>query len=263
MELGAQLGRRRAVVGFQTRGVLGHTPHETIEEMAAANIRYMRRHQPTGPYVLAGYSGGSFAAFEMTRQLEAAGEKVERLFVLDTYAPGFAKDFRPIVKLGMGERLLDEFQLLRNEGVPFFFERLTQALRGKIMRRWMLRFLKNSSPSHYRYRVMQDIWMAAARKYQGGEISAPVTLLRTRPRRLLARRTLELDPTLGWGAVSDPSTVDTPWVDGDHIGMLRDQNVRLLATMIESRITPQDEGVTNLGMKEAIASAGSNLARSA
>lgn len=256
MELGAQLGRRRAVVGFQTRGVLGHAPHETIEEMAAANIRYMRRHQPKGPYLLAGYSGGSFAAFEMTRQLEAAGEEVERLFVLDTYAPGFAKDFQPMVKLGMGERLLDELQLLRHEGLPLFFERLTNAARNKIMRGWMLHLFRNSSLSHYRYRVMRDIWMAAARKYEGGKISAPVTLLRTRPRRLLARRTLELDPTLGWGTVSNPSTVETPWVDGDHLGMLRDPNVGPLAKMIESCITPEDEDATDLDMKETIAAAG-------
>lgn len=250
IELGAQLGRRRAVVGFQTRGVLGHTPHATIEEMAAANIRFMRRHQPTGPYLLAGYSGGSFAAFEMTRQLEAAGEVVERLFVLDTYAPGFARDFRPNVKLGMGERLLDEIQLLRNEGPQQFLERLVQAMRGKVMRGWMRRLFKNSSLSHYRYRVMQDIWMAAARKYQGGKISAPVTLLRTRPRRLLARRALELDPTLGWGSVSDPSNVEAPWIDGDHLGMLKDRNVRLLAEMIECRITHQDEGPTKLEVSE-------------
>ncbi|MBA4010670.1 MAG: hypothetical protein C0481_02275 [Phenylobacterium sp.] len=263
MELGAQLGLHRAVVGFQTRGVLGHTPYETIEEMAAANIRYMRQHQPTGPYLLAGYSGGSFTAFEMARQLEMAGEKVDRLFVLDTYAPGFAKEFRPPVKLGVGEWLLDEFQLLRIEGLPLFFERRAKAVRTRIMRGRRLRFVENSSLSHSRYQVMQDIWMAAARKYEGGKISAPVTLFRTRPLRLLARRALELDPTLGWGTVSNPSTVETPWVDGDHMGMLKDQNVRLLAKMIESRITPQDEGGTDLVMNAAIASANSNLARSA
>lgn len=252
MELGAQLGRRRAVVGFQTRGVLGHTPHETIEEMAAANLRYMRQHQPQGPYLLAGYSGGSFAAFEMARQLEAAGEEVERLFVLDTYAPGFAKDFRPIVKLGAGERLLDELQLLRQDGLPVFLDRLTQAVRGKIMRGWMLRLLKNSSLSHYRYRVMQDIWMAAARRYQGGMISAPVTLLRTRPRRLLARRTLELDPTLGWGSVSNSASVDAPWVEGDHLGMLKGDNARLLADLIESRIL-KDEPAEPVRQGEGLA----------
>lgn len=264
MELGAQLGVNRPVVGFQTRGVLGHRPYETIEEMAAANIRYLRLHQARGPYLLAGYSGGSFTAFEMTRQLEAAGEKVERLFVLDTYAPGFAKEFRPVVKLGMGERLLDEFQLLRSEGLPQFSERLTKAVRSRIMRGSNLRLFKNSSLSHSRYQVMRDIWMAAARKYEGGKISAPVTLFRTRPKRLVARRTLELDPTLGWGAVSNPSTVETPWVEGDHMGMLKDQNVQLLAKLIESFIAPQgDEGATDLDMKASIASVSPSWVKSA
>ncbi|WP_312163852.1 non-ribosomal peptide synthetase/type I polyketide synthase [Phenylobacterium sp.] len=263
IELGTQLGLHRAVVGFQTRGVLGHTPYETIEEMAAANIRYMRRHQPEGPYLLAGYSGGAFTAFEMTRQLEAAGEAVERLFVLDTYAPGFAKEFRPVVKLGMGERLLDEFRLLRSEGLPLFVQRRAKAVRSKIMRGRRLRFLENSSLSHSRYQVMREIWMAAARKYEGGAIGAPVTLFRTRPQRLRERRTLELDPTLGWGTVSNPSTVETPWVDGDHMGMLRDQNARVLAKMIESRITSQDGGATDLDMKDSIASTSPSRARSA
>lgn len=263
VELGAQLGLHRAVVGFQTRGVLGHTPYETIEEMAAANIRFMRRHQPTGPYLLAGYSGGSFTAFEMARQLEEAGERVDRLFVLDTYAPGFAKEFKPPVKLGMGEWLIDEFQMLRTEGLPLFVERRARAVSRRILRGRRLRFLKNSSLSHSRYQVMQDIWMAAASKYEGGKITAPVTLFRTRPHRLLARRALELDPTLGWGTVSNPSTVETPWVDGDHMGMLKDQNVRLLAKMIESRIAPQDAGATVLDMNDSIASTNPNLARSA
>ena len=231
--------------------------------MAAEHIRYIRRHQPTGPYLLAGYSGGSLTAFEMARQLEEAGEQVDRLFVLDTYAPGFAKEFRPPVKLGMGERLLDEFQMLRIEGLPLFFERRARAVRRRIMRGRRLTFIKNPSLSHSRYQIMQDIWMAAARKYEGGKISAPVTLFRTRPRRLLARRALELDPTLGWGAVSNPSTVETPWVEGDHMGMLKDQNVRMLANLIESRITPQEGGATTLEMKDAIASVSPNLAKSA
>lgn len=200
----------------------------------------------------------------MTRQLEAAGEKVERLFVLDTYAPGFAKEFRPVIKLGMGERLLDEFQLLRSEGLPQFSERLTKAVRSRIMRGSNLRLFKNSSLSHSRYQVMRDIWMAAARKYEGGKISAPVTLFRTRPKRLVARRTLELDPTLGWGAVSNPSTVETPWVEGDHMGMLKDQNVQLLAKLIESFIAPQgDEGATDLDMKASIASVSPSWVKSA
>ena len=33
--------------------------------------------QPYGPYVLGGYSGGGLVAYEMARQLVAAGERVD------------------------------------------------------------------------------------------------------------------------------------------------------------------------------------------
>ena len=91
-ELGEILGENRAVVGFQTRGILGHKPRERIEDMAAENISYMRQYQKKGPYILAGYSGGATTAFEMACQLQEMGEDVAYLFILDTYAPGFDID---------------------------------------------------------------------------------------------------------------------------------------------------------------------------
>ncbi|MGC4025590.1 MAG: amino acid adenylation domain-containing protein [Mesorhizobium sp.] len=263
MELGSFLGESRPVIGFQTRGVQGHIPHDTIEEMAAANIRYLRQYQSKGPYLLAGYSGGALTAFEMVRQLESMGENVERLFVLDTFAPGFARDFEPLVKLTLSERLRDEIQLLRNEGISYFMERLTNKARNKILRGPLLRFIKRTSLSHYRYQMMQEIWMSAARHYAGGKISAPITVFRTRPKRLLQQRTHELDPTLGWGAVSDPTGVDTPWVEGDHIDMLTGKNATRLAAMIDQRITLDTQRPTLRDMNESMASASPNLSRSA
>ncbi|MBX3596784.1 MAG: amino acid adenylation domain-containing protein [Rhizobiaceae bacterium] len=263
VELGARLGENRPVIGFQTRGVQGHRPHETIEEMAAANIGFMRQHQPKGPYILAGYSGGALTAFEMARQLEENGEKVERLFVLDTYAPGFSKDFRPPVRLSAKERLIDEIQLLRNEGLPLFVDRLKNTLRGRLIRGPMLRLVKSASLSHFRYEIMQELWMSAAHKYQGGKITAPVTLFRTRPKRLLQARTLELDPTLGWASVTDPSKVDTPWANGNHIDMLIGENATLLAAMIEQRLESDHQGSTLRDKKLSMASASPNLSRSA
>lgn len=235
-ELGSILGRARPVVGFQTRGVQGHAPHSTIEEMAAENIRYMRQHQPEGPYFLAGYSGGAYTALEMARQLEAAGERVERLFALDTYAPGFARDFRPNIQLTFKQRLFSEIDLLRGEGLGYFYERLSAKLRNIIPRGPMLALMKWTSLSHYRYKMMQQAWMSAAQHYTGGPILAPVTLFRARPIRLIQKLILEQDPTLGWAAVANAALLDTPWVQGDHLSMLKGENARSLAAMIEERI---------------------------
>jgi thioesterase domain-containing protein len=227
------------LIGFQTRGIQGHNPHHTIEAMAAENIRYLRQHQPRGPYLIAGYSGGALTAFEMARQLEAQDADVERLFVLDTYAPGFASDFRPKIKLGWSERLLGEANLLYEEGFGFFYERLMFKVRGKLIRGPILRLMKRVSLSRYRYQQMQKVFRTAARQYRhASTIECPVTLFRTRPKQLLKRRAHELDPTLGWGSVSRGGCFDAETVSGDHLQMLESENARKLAEMIEARIKP-------------------------
>jgi iterative type I PKS product template protein len=47
----------------------------------------IQRRQPKGPYLLAGWSAGGVLAYEMTRQLIAKGEKVEKLLLLDSPSP--------------------------------------------------------------------------------------------------------------------------------------------------------------------------------
>ncbi|KAB0563526.1 non-ribosomal peptide synthetase [Pseudomonas palleroniana] len=63
----------------------GSTPIESIEEMAAEYLAAVRRVQPQGPYVLAGWSFGGFVAYEMARQLRALDpQSVEQVIVLDS-----------------------------------------------------------------------------------------------------------------------------------------------------------------------------------
>jgi thioesterase domain-containing protein len=76
------------VIGLQAVGLDGdQAPHETIADMAAHAIDQVRRMQPAGPYLLLGHSLGGRVAFEAARRLEAAGERVALLGVLDTPAP--------------------------------------------------------------------------------------------------------------------------------------------------------------------------------
>lgn len=55
-----------------------------VTEIYMAEIQ---RRQPRGPYLLAGWSAGGVLAYEMTRQLIAKGEKVEKLLLLDSPSP--------------------------------------------------------------------------------------------------------------------------------------------------------------------------------
>ena len=77
------------VYGLPAQGTDGREPpHTSIEAMATHAIRLMREVQPDGPYSLLGYCSGAFVAFEMACQLEAQGEKVKRLVLVDSVAPG-------------------------------------------------------------------------------------------------------------------------------------------------------------------------------
>ncbi|RMZ71925.1 conidial yellow pigment biosynthesis polyketide synthase [Pyrenophora seminiperda CCB06] len=62
------------------------TPEEYnggVHKMAAKFIEEMKRRQPTGPYVLAGWSAGGIMAYEIVYQLTIAGEDVEKLIIID------------------------------------------------------------------------------------------------------------------------------------------------------------------------------------
>jgi len=59
----------------------------SIEALARDYIEIIRRRQPSGPYRLLGYSFAGFLAYECAQQLQAAGEEVCFLAMLDSYHP--------------------------------------------------------------------------------------------------------------------------------------------------------------------------------
>jgi len=87
--LARALGDDQPFYGLEAVGLDGKSlPHTTVEAAAAAHVWELRRHQPVGPYYLAGHSFGAQIAFEMARQLHAMGETIGALIVLDGGAPG-------------------------------------------------------------------------------------------------------------------------------------------------------------------------------
>jgi thioesterase domain-containing protein/acyl carrier protein len=76
------------VFGLQARGIDdGQAPMRTVAEIAAYFIAAVREAQPEGPYHLGGWSFGGMIAFEMARQLSAAGAEVGLVAMLDTSIP--------------------------------------------------------------------------------------------------------------------------------------------------------------------------------
>ena len=74
----------RPVYGIQARGIdPSAEPQTRVEDMAESYVAAIRSVQPRGPYAIVGYSFGGLVAFEMARSLDARGEDVEWLGLLD------------------------------------------------------------------------------------------------------------------------------------------------------------------------------------
>ena len=76
----------RAIYGMQAKGLDGvEEPFERIEDMAQFFLDAIRKVQPQGPYLLAGYSLGGLVALEMAQLLRATGERVALLALVESY----------------------------------------------------------------------------------------------------------------------------------------------------------------------------------
>lgn len=96
--------------GLENRGI----PDWTIQRAARRHLRDLRRIQPRGPYTLIGHSLGSYIAVEVARRLEAAGEEVALVALLDPFiSPGAVRGIRRT--LPNSTLTLDDSRLRRTE----------------------------------------------------------------------------------------------------------------------------------------------------
>lgn len=83
--LAQRLGADQPVYGLQAVTLrFGLQAHPRIEDLAAEFVREIRSVQPHGPYCIAGFCAGAILAYETACQLQAGGEKVALLGILNT-----------------------------------------------------------------------------------------------------------------------------------------------------------------------------------
>ncbi len=85
-DLANRLNSERTVYGIQARGLSGEEYiHKSIREMAEDYVKIIKSVQPVGPYNIGGYCMGGTVAFEIGHQLFKSDERVENIFLLETY----------------------------------------------------------------------------------------------------------------------------------------------------------------------------------
>ena len=130
ISLAREIGVDRPFYALEAYRFDGLSVAPTIETMAAAHIKAMRAIQPEGPYLLGGWCNGGLIAYEMARQLEAQGQKLDVLVLMDAmYLGGYTR--RKVVRttisrvgslIGLApEKQLDWFLRLYYVKKPFDF----------------------------------------------------------------------------------------------------------------------------------------------
>jgi thioesterase domain-containing protein/acyl carrier protein len=234
-ELTECLGPDQPVYGLRPRGTDGRQPpHTTIEDWAAANIALMRSIQPVGPYCIAGFSLGGVVAFEMARQLEAAGQTIGLVALIDSQL------MTHHANLPLAKRLqLHAWKLWHNDDGGRWRYLVT---RGRLLvariRRWNLRrqpedlVLGLDCPQHVRQ--MARIHFAALQEYEPGIFRGNITLF-TAAIRWDQPDTPTIDPTLGWSQWLE-GILDIHELPTTHTLILTRPHVDRLARTIETHL---------------------------
>lgn len=85
-ELARDLGHDQPFIVLDPQGLCEAEVPLALEAMSAMLVKSLQSVQPEGPYLLGGFCAGGLLAYEMARQLCAAGETVDLLALVDTAA---------------------------------------------------------------------------------------------------------------------------------------------------------------------------------
>jgi amino acid adenylation domain-containing protein len=233
-ELLAHLPTDRPMYGMQIQE-LAEVPGalDSIESIAAELLGQLRATRPHGPYDLVGYSLGGVVAYEMARQIEAAGQAPGLLVVVDAYPRGAIQFVTGTAKLRA------HAAELRRGGLRGAWEYVA----GRVLRRLGLRRAVAQRPVpapapedpdalDARVARVERICRSAFERYEARPYGGDMTLIRAS--RLSGwHRVDERDPTCGWGALVR-GNVDVGVIDCRHLDVFKEPHISELGRLIHA-----------------------------
>ena len=237
------LGEAFSVYGIRALGILeGETPDTSIVRMAERYVDEIRTVCPDGPFRLLGYSSGGTIAYEMAKQINRAGLRVDWLGILDTFLPHVQAYSRGAKRA---------WQIMNNLPWWLYYDlkesnlkELLIRLRGKLRRKGQDKSTKQSAPELNVEEVFGvtnlPAWMEPIAKthyralfeYQPEPYDGGITLFKSRARPLMWPG----DRLLGWEQMVR-GNIDLRVVPGDHYSFLHEPHVRKLAEAVRSSLS--------------------------
>lgn len=227
------MGPNQTFYGLQAQGVDGILmPLESVEEMVDLYLDAVRSVQPSGPYRLGGYSFGGLLAYEMARQLTAAGEVVDKLIMLDTFRPELESrklTFRDHLS-GMKDMGAINFLTDKSSEYLAIYDRLRK--REKNGEKNV--FVSHEDRETFLYHTIAGV----VKKFKPQPYTEDIHMLRGK---VIWQIHDHLPDDYNWGELVPK--VHIRWVDGDHLTILDEENMPQVATIIHEILNPIDEKV--------------------
>jgi amino acid adenylation domain-containing protein len=231
------LGPEQPVYGLRDTGDDLGRP---LSRIAAEHVASIRAVQPEGPYYLAGWSFGGFVAYEMAAQLEAAGQPVAWVGLVDTMSPVLAQSWPWQSDADLAAGLAEE-EAARNRRPVVIPREALEGLDLEAQVRRAVEALRTEGAAAADYdetvllsqvRTIRDRNRSYA-GYSPGSVSAPVVLFRATdpsPRHdaHFASCTNEEKRTLCWSRHA-VQPVEVHPVPGGHVTVVAEPHARVLA----------------------------------
>jgi len=210
----------------------------SVPTIAARYLEAIRAFQPHGPYYFAGESFGGVVAFEMAQQLKAAGEEVALVALFDSWIQNKS------AKTPMLQRVKQHWQFLVKQGIPYLTQKAQR--RSMLIRRGILASLPQSyrklnadsnSVSQALMETIQadiraKIQQRASELYTPQPYSGRVVLFRAMERGAFEENA---NYHMGWGLLA-PEDLQIFEVPGDHLSILKEPNVQVLAEKLQMHL---------------------------
>lgn len=191
------LDAHQRVVGLPLPGADGlEAPMTSFEDITARFLGLMRMHQPTGPYLLAGYSFGGRLAVAIAHRLSEDGEVVRFLGLLDTPGPNWPGPGRMMRRIG--SKMIRITDGLRRAMGGQVGQNRSSVANGQDEA--MPGLLLPDGADDERRRRQEELVAAcrrASRRWKPSRVSVKITLLRAR---ISAWTNCDVsDESMGWG----------------------------------------------------------------
>jgi amino acid adenylation domain-containing protein len=234
--LAAELGPDQPVHGLQLRGLDGMAPPDrTVEAMARHQVANVRRIQPSGPYLLMGYSFGGRLALEMAIQLRAAGERVALLAMIDSSAPGFPRvDPLPQrLRLHLGELRSRGFV----GGIRYIGERARRLTgrAGQAVRRLLPHRIVRTADLEAHLRAIDLVTQRASRQYVPQKYDGDLLLFRSQERSQWLGSSYD-DPRNGWGEFV-LGEIEVRAIPGTHLEAMAGGSIHVIAECLRTALS--------------------------